>query len=260
MYYLNKIVLFVANPYLFGVLLVLAAVICVMRRRHCLASRFFIIATFWFYSWSCGFVQVLMNALFDLDRYKPVIVESLPPSDAIVDLGGGVSPGGPTFPYVELMPPSDRVAHAARLWKDGKAPVVVPTGWGIEKTDALLLEEFGVPQTAIWCENEARNTEENAIYTQRFILDRLGRTKGNEGARVLLVTSASHMRRAMMIFKTMAPLLECTPVVVDFGEVCYLDGLRWNHFLPSPLSLAKNFVVYKECLGILGYWLRGFRG
>jgi uncharacterized SAM-binding protein YcdF (DUF218 family) len=66
------------------------------------------------------------------------------------------------------------------------------------------------------------------------------------------------MKRAMMIFKKSAPKLNCTPVVTDYGSVNWFGSINWKFLLPSVFSLQNNLVVWKECLGIIGYKIRGF--
>lgn len=100
-------------------------------------------------------------------EFPPKLVDALPSADAIVVLGGGVGANPKTIHYTELFAAADRVAHAARIWKAGKAPVVIPSGTGEEYASRPFLLELGVPETAILVENEARNTEENA----RFVAD-----------------------------------------------------------------------------------------
>jgi uncharacterized SAM-binding protein YcdF (DUF218 family) len=61
---------------------------------------------------------------------------------------------------------------------------------------ATLLSELGVPRDAILLEPSSRNTYQNAVNT-RAILE----VQGID--RVLLVTSAFHMRRAVAAFQAL---------------------------------------------------------
>jgi hypothetical protein len=63
--------------------------------------------------------------------YPPVAVEATPAADAIVVLGGGVEGPAPPRITVELSDAADRVLHAARLYRAGKAPVVLLSGRAI---------------------------------------------------------------------------------------------------------------------------------
>ena len=65
-------------------------------------------------------------------KFLPVPVHKSPQADAIVVLGGSVAiPDSPRL-EVELTGTSDRILHAARLYRAGKAPLVVATGGGFK--------------------------------------------------------------------------------------------------------------------------------
>lgn len=257
MYYINKIALLLINPVIFGVVLVALAMVLALRNKSRLCARVLVFVFVWFWFWSSGFSQKVMCKVFSLDKYSLKKIEDLPCADAIVELGGGMSEGLciSNFPYAEIMAPGDRAWHSARLWRANKAPLLLPTGGNVRTADMPLLVALGIPATQILIEEQARNTEENAIFTEKVLLERLQKAEAN----VLLVTSFSHMRRAMMIFKKCAPHLKCVPVPCDVGEVWFVEPLSLKFFKPSIGALCKNMVVYKECLGIIGYWIRGFR-
>ena len=275
MYYLNKTALLIVNPVTFGMILMVMGIVLVSGFRFQVSSFRFQVSGFrkrlgiglivgamgWFCIWSMGVTQRLMGWVFGLDRYRVVEVEDLPKADYIVDLGGGMGLDTNVCVYPYLAGAADRVWHSARLWKAGKASFVIPTGIGIADTDAVFLKDLGVSSPAILVENQARNTEENAIYNAALI-ERHWKSKcPNVQApkpQVLLVTSVSHMRRALMIFRKKAPNLVCIPVVTDCGSVNFYSPWSWNDFVPHVGTLAGNMVVYKECLGILGYKVRGF--
>ena len=135
-------------------------------------------------------------------QYPPLAVEDTPTADAIVVLGGGISGPAPPRLTLDLSDAADRVLHAARLYRAGKAPVVVVSGgvipWlGADIPEAssmqTLLQEWGVPGGSIHAEGASRNTHENAVFTRQLLVE--------QGLhRVLLVTSAMHMPRALATF------------------------------------------------------------
>ena len=61
-----------------------------------------------------------------------------------------------------------------------------------------LLQVMGVPASAILQERESRDSHDNAVYTAAM-LNRLGMKK------ILLVTSAFHMRRSEALFAGRGP-------------------------------------------------------
>jgi uncharacterized SAM-binding protein YcdF (DUF218 family) len=111
--------------------------------------------------------------------------------DAIVVLGCRVNVGGTPSHALER-----RAEHAARLYHEGRAPLVVVTG-GVgdhgpseASVAAGVLARAGVPRHAILVEDASTSTWENA----RFARERFG------GGRVLVVTDAFHTFRAERIF------------------------------------------------------------
>ena len=139
-------------------------------------------------------------------RYEQVPIASVPAADAIVVLGGGTAIG-PAVPgeAPELGNASDRLLYAARLFRAGKAPLVLFSGGNIPfltpgqqvteaEPSAQLLKEWGVPGAALLIEDRSRNTRENAVFSRQILQSR--------GAwRILLVTSAFHMPRASAVFQ-----------------------------------------------------------
>ena len=113
-----------------------------------------------------------------------------------------------------------------------------------------LLRDFGVPEQAIVVEDAARNTEENAKFVERVLKERGG------GRRVLLVTSAWHMRRARLMFEKYAPGLETIPAATDYeATVRAGGGFSLADFLPTADCLQANTIFFKEYVGCVGYRL-----
>ena len=268
MYYLNKIVLGIMNPATFGVVVFVTALMFVFvglrhvkhkgfekaKKVFILSRHLFVFCLVWFYFWSTGLSQCIMGKICGFDEYKLVDVEEVPQGDVIVDLGGGVGLNTNVCKYPSLSPAAARPWHAARLWKAGKAPVVITSGVNTRHTDGEFLRDLGVPESALLYDEKSRNTEENAIFVQKLINDKLVLTN----VRVLLVTSASHMKRAMMIFRKCAPELNCVPVVADYSSANWFSPLSFKLFRPSVSTFSGSLVVWKECLGVLGYKIRGF--
>ena len=190
-------------------------------------------------------------------RYPPVAVEATPTADAIVVLGGGVEGPAPPRLTLDLSDAADRVLHAARLYRAGKAPVVVVSGgvipWlGSDIPEArsmqTLLEEWGVPGASILAEGASRNTYENAVFTRQLLAD--------QGLhRVLLVTSAMHMPRALATFTSAG--IDAVPAATDF-TVTYRDHRTVIDFLPDARALSHTTDAIKEYIGYAYYRWKGW--
>lgn len=206
--------------------------------------------------WLAATPLVASRILYSLESQWPAAAaEDAPSADAIVVLGTAVARRGPTRPRVELDDSSDRLLHAARLHRAGKAPWVIASGgaipWaresGPESAEmALLLEEWGVPRDAILLESRSRTTWENALRVKE-LLDARGL-----GA-VLLVTSAAHMPRALAMFERAG--IRVLPAPTDFGGEPAPPG-RLGSWLPSASVLDAATRAAKEYLGILVYAVR----
>ncbi len=161
----------------------------------------------------------------------------------IVVLGGDLRQGDLT--------PADRVACSSlvrvmegiRLWKsvpDSKlvlsggtfSPRKMATGLGM----ALLARELGVPQDAIVLESRSWDTTDEA----RLLKPILGKNK------FALVTSAYHMRRAVLTFKRMG--LDPILAPADFMTKGVFQT-RVDTFLPSPMGMGLSQMAIHEYLG-----------
>ena len=252
MYWLNKIAWMVLNPALLGIIALLAAIILIALRRVRAGFVFVVAATLWFFMWSISATDILLCIPLERD-YANLSgygsCENFPKADAIVDLGGAMTFNTNKFPYVQG--PAGRAWQCARLWMAGKAPIVIPTGQGIADTDAVLLRDLGVPENAIKVENFARNTEEHP----KYLAEMLGASETNR-VKIIVVTSAWHLKRAMMMFDKYGPYLEAIPCP---GEVdVYGDASwGWRRFLPTAAIFESNVRHFHEWLGI--WWYKYFR-
>ena len=255
--FINKLVGFVANPLSLGMLLVAAALAMACFRRRRLAQWTLGAALAWFWFWAMPIVGGWLALPLEKD-YPVQLAEEMPNADAIVLLGGGVW-GTTNYPYAMLKDGADRAWHAARLWKTGKAPIIIPSNVDAELCDVKLLVDLGVPREAVVLENKAVNTEENAKFI-REILSRVEHGERVDGrrTRVLLVTSACHMKRSLYMFEKYAPEIECIPAATDYQALPWKDlPFRLRSLLPDIGALARNNAFIHEYIGYYGYkWFR----
>lgn len=144
-----------------------------------------------------------------------------------------------------------RLRYAAWLAKRTGLPVIpsggIPLIVGESEariSGAVLRDEFGVRVEHI--EQHSRNTWENARYTAQLI-KKLGLGK------IILVTDAGHMPRAMFAFE----LNGIAPVPAPTGFVNTDDQERtWLEALPSADALVMSHYALHEYLGLLWYRLK----
>ncbi len=151
----------------------------------------------------------------------------------------------PLRPHPDLGDAADRVWHAARLYRQGIAPLVIVSGGvapGLESKQGIqtegqamrrLLLDFGVPAKAIVVEEKSRATRENAALTKEIV------GKG----RAALVTSAFHMPRAWRNFQRLDIKTDAFPT--DFRVASSVEPL-WNRLLPNANALQNSEAALKE--------------
>lgn len=197
-------------------------------------------------------------------RYIPQ--EDIPKAEVIVLLGGGTQPADFPRPTVEFSGAGDRVFYTAHLYHQGKAERILVSGGGIEWLTApanpaldmaSLLQTLQVPEEAIWLETTSRNTYENAANSWNF-LEPLGIR------RIILVTSAAHMPRAVALFERQG--FEVIPAPTDYRVTqAGWDAMKRASFpvqliylFPSADNLVQTTNALKEYFGLLIYRLRGW--
>ena len=184
-------------------------------------------------------------------------VGSVRPADAVVVLSGMIEevPGAPLGEWGEAV---DRFEGGIDLFRAGKAPLLIFTAgqmpWDREAVpEGVLLEKrailLGVPERNIRLTPIAGNTDEEAAGAAKL----LGVAKGDR-KRIILVTSAFHMHRALMLFQRAGFDLQPYPVDFRAGRKRPLIVLD---FLPAEDGLRQSSIALREMIGWGFYWARG---
>jgi len=257
MLYLDKLLSQLAYP--LGASLVLGSLALVLmllgRVRAALLSL--AIGILWLALWSMPMVSDRLRLSLE-GRFVQQGVQTLPAADAAVVLGGAIRGAPPDWSYPDLGRAADRVWHAARLYHARKAPRIIVSGGGLPwlgeravEADGMrrFLTDLGVPPEAVLLEGRSRNTRENALYTAEIV-----RAEGID--RVLLVTSALHMPRALATFRAVG--IDAIPAPIDFEVMPEpAHPIRW---LPDAEALSDSTRALKEYLGWWVYRHRGWAG
>ncbi len=248
---LTKLLSMALYPLNQSMLLGVLALVCVTFHLRRAALLFLGLGLGWLYLCSTSlFAEFLMSTL-EAD-YPPKALSVIPEADAIVLLGGATRGDVHLGTLPDINQHADRLLYATTLYKAGKAPLVLLTG-GSEpdsRPEAQLMKEvltvMGVPARVMLLENLSRNTNDNARYSAVLL--------NNKGVkRILLVTSAFHMRRAVPLFQRQG--FEVTPAPTDFQR---LVGSRvLPGWLPAVDDLARTTIALREHVG---YWVYRWRG
>lgn len=185
------------------------------------------------------------------NRSLPVPNPKMVDAKAIVILGGGRSFAAPEDgnrdqPSTQTLA---RLRHGARLYRMTGLPVLVSGGApdrGGESEAAVmaraLREDFRIPVR--WIEDTSENTAQNAAHAAAML-----REAGID--RVLLVTDAIHMSRAVQIFSSNGLSLVRAPTSFISRKT-----LSAEDFIPDPRFLRHSHYALHEWLGMFWYELR----
>ena len=187
--------------------------------------------------------------------YLPVPIAQSPIVGAIVVLGGDI--GLPLTPRISSQIGGNRALHAFRLFTARKSKLIIISGGNVFPQGGVepeayytseLLKEWGIPSEAVLIEGRSRNTHENAIETKKLL-------KARQIDKILLITSAFHMPRALATFRTVG--IDAIPSPSSYSIVNY-DRPQILDWIPSIRNLGRIQGVIHEKLGILVYRYRGW--
>ncbi|MDO8959797.1 MAG: YdcF family protein [Rhodocyclaceae bacterium] len=187
-----------------------------------------------------------------LESFPALQAQELATGQAIVILGGGqrrylAEYDGAVPNHLTL----ERLRYGARLARQSSLPVLVSGGIvrDGETAEALLMaaslhSDFGVK--ARWVEVESRDTQENARYSAR-LLEAAGIR------RIVLVTHAAHMRRALNEFTAQG--IEVIPAPT---AALSIDAeLDWSaDLVPGATATFAGWYALHEWLGLAAQALR----
>ncbi|WP_439882047.1 YdcF family protein [Pontibacter sp. MBLB2868] len=249
---LSKTLHFLLMPYIWVLLLMFLALFLRSQkwRRISLISSLVILV-------------VLSNPFLSNEAWRAWEVEPMPVKD-VVDYDVAVILTGVTS-YREDVPDrihtskgADRFLHPLMLYRMGKIKKFFVTGGSgyilkdrIPEADQIkkILVLAGVPATDIITESSSRNTRENAQHTADQLRNH------PEWKKVLLVTSAFHMRRAAACFKKAG--VKADSFTADF----YGYERRFTPdelIIPNIAAFSSWHLLIHEVSGFLIYKLLGY--
>ncbi len=195
-------------------------------------------------------------------------------ADAIVVLGGGTVTKSTPRPMVEVNGAGDRIIYAADLYRRGCAERMVLGGSYIAWRDGevltedgvsspasemaeLMTDSFDIPEAALIVQDRSVNTYEEAVEDAKILRE-------NGFSKIILVSSATHMRRAVPLFEKQG--LEVIPAPTDFSfsDQEWKNLLRfdwetaWSFLIPTIGSMETLQNAMKEYIGYFVYDLRGW--
>ncbi|GDX07957.1 envelope biogenesis factor ElyC [Buttiauxella sp. A111] len=253
--------LFILKKYIGGLLLPLPFLLMLMGLALCLL---------WFSRWqksakailSVSWLVLLLISLQPVaDKMLKPIEDSYPTwrgsekVDYIVVLGGSYTWNPEWAPSSNLINNSlPRVTEAIRLWQANPSAKMIFTGAraitnpvSTAEAGARVAESLGVPRSQIIVLDSPKDTEEEAAAVAKTI--------GQQP--FLLVTSASHLPRAMIFFRHAG----LNPLPAPANQLAIASPLNpWERIIPAPIWLMHSDRAIYESVGRVWQWLKGSSG
>jgi uncharacterized SAM-binding protein YcdF (DUF218 family) len=175
--------------------------------------------------------------------------------DVVVVLSGMVNLQLSREGHLEFTDAVDRILAGIAFVKQGIGHVLLISGGSEDlfdqsRSEAPLLRDFalqlGLATAQVLIEPNSRNTYENARFSARLL-------RAHDYQRVLLITSAAHMRRAVAAFHKQGIFPDTYPVDFEANDVITLFS-----FIPSARSLSRTTDAIHELVGLVMYRLQGY--
>lgn len=206
----------------------------------------------WVLLWSLPVTSVLAGGYLER-RYPQLEPAAYPQADAIVVLGGHIQGNRHNwFEDYDRDKVVSRESMAALLFQARRADLILLSGGALEgpvsdtANMARSLRALGIPTDSIVQETRSQNTLENARLTDETL-------RSLERQRVLLVTSALHMPRAMSAFAGRPMEVTAAPLP---AQIIWPDSRNKSVFAPDLHTLLASQTIIKEYAGLILYWIR----
>lgn len=246
---LSKLLYFFITPVAWFLTGLLWTLLAIYRRKPAKVAIMFSLFVFLFFT-----NQALVS--FVASKWE---VPSLPPDSVAGSYKYGIVLGGmaslnPDNGKLHVSGSIDRLLTAIILYKQQKIEkIVITSGSGSllmnEKKEAPELLHFclqmGVSGNDIILEDQSRNTHENALFTKPLI---------ENDEKVLLITSAFHMRRSAACFAKLGYKFDVISTDPIKRSVLSAD----DYFLPKAEPVMQWTFFIKEWIGFIAYRFAGY--
>lgn len=147
-----------------------------------------------------------------------------------------------------------RVPLAAQLYREGKAPRLLFSGGNVHETEGEKMKEYesmllsasilALPRDKIITEEQAANTAENMRFSRELISRVIPECRS-----IILVTTAYHMRRALLLARKEMPEYEIFTAPADKGST---TSTEWK-LTKKGITTARA-----ECMKLAEYAAKGY--
>jgi len=251
---MNEITIQDIAKFLINPLLPLVLLLCILALRRKPRRALTVAAFIFLYLASTSFIPNLFFSLWKI----PDTVDFSKTYDVVIPMTGiaeykWYAEDRYAFPsftcYYRFGSHSERVLRAAELLRQGHASRLL-FGEMIRKSfnEGLLIKEFliqqGFPADRVMLYGEVKNTLDEAVKIREY-------TRAHGWERIILVTSASHMRRAAAMFRKQG----MDPALLSVEQGRYTPS--WGDFIPGRNGLGDTENMLYELVAYIAYALLG---
>ncbi len=250
-FYLSKILWLALNPFNIFILFTIITIILYLISFRKISIAIFLINSL--YLIIISFLPIGSYLIHKIEK-EYHLSSSIPDKlDGILILGGATNPiFYKEFNQISVNDSAERLIESVSIIKRFKNSKIIFSGGSgvINRPDLahsqvakLFYKKVGIEESRIIFEDNSRNTNENILFSKK-----IAKPKKNENW--LLITSASHMKRAMLIGSKNN--WKFIPYAVDFKT------MKKFRFVPN-LYLLSNINSFQqgshEWLGLISYYL-----
>lgn len=184
-------------------------------------------------------IDKIMETKFETEAYK---IEN--PNSVIVTLGYALGKGG-----VMEKPLIGRLEQTLKLAQMNPEVPIIVTG-GVQQggvTEGYVMKKWlvekGISPDRIYIEDQAKDTVGNALYSVK-IMKELG------AKNLTLISSATHMRRAIAVFKEMS-----VTEGLELDNITNLVYFDYNNLEEAyQIPQKEKLVIYRDMMRASGIW------
>jgi uncharacterized SAM-binding protein YcdF (DUF218 family) len=251
---LSKLFAFLASPVTWGALPLAGGLVALYRGRRFRGAALALSGVLVLWLFSAG--PVANGLMRSLEERAPATLRAGETYDLVIVLGGLLDPvvsaDHGAFAFNENV---ERLLGAFELLRERRARYALLSsgsaaiGGGPPEADALAaqLAVWGVEKERLLVEDRSRNTHENALESAAIVA-------AHDFRRVLLVTSAFHVPRALRCFRKVGLDVDVMPV--DWRT--YDPRRHSGNWLPGLSALEQSADAIHELVGLLVYRIVGY--
>ncbi len=249
LFYIKKIISFFIMPYGLALTLLMITLYFLLKKRIKVAIFTLSASILILFVFSYDYFSNLL--LYSVERVNPYHVSEKSNGIKYIHILGSGYSDDTKLPVSSRLSESGlkRVVEGVIEYREHNGSKLIVTGYRYPyakttytQTAVELLTELGIPKSDIISSEQTKDTDDEALFAKKIVGEN----------RYILITSASHMRRAYEIMKHHG--LNPVPAKTDYRS----GDLDHILFFPSPHSLEDSHRALHEYIGLFWHKLKSF--